>query len=118
MRKHKPSRTAITLLSCILAVPTVPSLIYAQDIWGNPRLLKPYLLAGLALGIAHLILRPLLRMITAPLGCLTFGLSGTAIDMGLIYLAAELVDGYAAPDFLCALLTAMVINVVCSIFAR
>ena len=64
------------------------------------------------LGIAHLILRPLLRIITAPLGCLTFGLSGTAIDVLLIYIADRFVKDFDVPGFMFALLTALLINTV------
>jgi len=118
MKKKRPSRGMIVLLSCLLAVPTVPELISGMEIWSNPVLLKPYLGAGLLLGLAHLLIRPALRLITLPLGCLTFGLSGTAIDVGLIYLAAEFVDGFVIPDFFCALVTALLINAVCGAFAR
>ena len=118
MRKKRLSRSTVTLLSCILAVPTVPSIVYGVDPLSDPQRLKPFLLAGLLLGLAHLLLRPLLRLITAPLGCITFGLSGMVIDVGLIYLAAELVDGFVVPGFLCALLTAMLINAVIAAFAR
>lgn len=118
MRKKRLSRSTVILLTCLLAVPTVPELMYGTDIWGNPNLLKPCLAAGFLLGLAHLLLRPLLRLIAAPIGCLTLGLSGTVIDVGLIYLAAELAEGFARPEFLCALLTALLINVVCAAFAR
>ena len=80
MKKRKISRSTIIFAACLLAVPTVPELMAGMEIWGNPILLKPYLAAGFLLGLAHLLLRPLLRMITLPLGCLTFGLSGAAID--------------------------------------
>ena len=118
MKKNKPSRASVIMLTCALAVPTVPSLIYNRDMIGNFELMKPYLLAGLLLGVIHLVLRPVLRLITAPIGCLTFGLSGMVIDVGLIYLAAEFVDGFMVPNFLCALLTAMLINVICALYAR
>jgi len=118
MKKNRLSRSSVVLLSCLLAAPTVPELIYGMEIFRNPALLKPYLLAGLVLGVVHLLLRPLLRLISAPLGCLTFGLSGLVIDVGLIYLCQRLVEGFVVPDFLCALLTALLINCVCAAFAR
>lgn len=118
MKKNKLSRASVVLLTCILAVPTVQALVYNSNLIGNFEMMKPHLTAGLILGIAHLLLRPVLRLITAPIGCLTFGLSGMVIDVGLIYLAAELVDGFAVPGFLCALLTALLINVICSLYAR
>ena len=118
MRKKRLSRSTVVLLTCLLAVPTVPDLMYGLDVWHSPEMLKPYLAAGLLLGLAHLLLRPLLRLISAPLGCLTLGISGTAIDVGLIYLAAKYAEGFPAPEFLCVLLTAILINGVCGVFAR
>ena len=118
MKKKRSSRSTIVLLSCLLAVPTVPELVSGMEIWSNPALLKPYLGAGLLLGLAHLLIRPVLRLISLPLGCLTFGLSGTVIDVGLIYLAGKFAEGFVIPDFFCALVTALVINCVCAAFAR
>jgi len=77
----------------------------------------PLLATGTVLGLGHLILRPLLRLISAPLGCLTLGLFGMVIDVGLLYGCASLVEGYAVPDLLCALLTAVTINAICAVAA-
>lgn len=118
MKKKRPSRALVVLLTCMLAVPTTPCLMYRRAMSADLALLKPYLLAGLLLGAVHLLIRPLLRLLTAPIGCLTLGLSGVALDVGLIYLAAALVEGFVIPEFLCALLTALLINAVCGIFAR
>ena len=64
-------------------------------------------------------LRPVLRLLSAPLGCLTLGLSGTVIDVGLIYLCASYTQGLGhAPGFLYALLTALSINFVCAVVAK
>ena len=116
--KSKPPRRTLIFLTCLLAVPTMACILYGVPKNAGFETFRPLLIMGAILGLAHLILRPLLRIITAPLGCLTFGLSGMVIDVGLIYLAAEYVDGFAVPDFLCALLTAMLINGVCGVFAR
>ena len=110
----RPSRSIVVMLTCILAAPTVACIMQFISIHNQAdlKLAAPYLIVGAALGVAHLILRPLLRLITAPLGCLTFGLSGTAIDVALIYLSARIVRGFPTPAFLCALLTALLINAV------
>ena len=118
MKKRRLSRSTITLLTCTLAVPTVPQLVYGMELAGNPELLKAYMAAGALLGCLHLLIRPALRLISAPVGCLTFGLSGMVIDVGLIYLAAKIVEGFEVPGFLCAVLTAMLINAVTAAFAR
>ena len=110
-----PPRRTLMFLTCLLAVPTVSYLIYGAPDMSDFAAMKPFLLVGAALGALHLLLRPVLRLITLPLGCLTLGLSGTAIDVGLIYLSARLVRGFPAPEFLCAILTAVLINAVSAI---
>lgn len=119
MRKSsaRPSRSIVVMLTCILAVPTVACIMQFLSIHDQAelKLAVPYFIVGAALGVAHLILRPLLRLITAPLGCLTFGLSGTVIDVGLIYLSARVLPTFQVPSLLYALLTAILINAVCAI---
>lgn len=113
----RPSRSIVVMLTCILAVPTVACIMQFLSIHDQAdlKLAVPYFIVGAALGVAHLILRPLLRLITAPLGCLTFGLSGTVIDVGLIYLSARVLPTFQVPSLLYALLTAILINAVCAI---
>lgn len=102
----------VVLFACVLAVPTVAVIMGELPRTQNWEVYLPCLAAGAVLGAAQLVLRPLLRLITLPLGCLTLGLSGTLIDVGLIYLSAALVDGFAVPSLLYALLTAALVNVV------
>jgi len=112
----------LTFLICVLAVPTCGSLlgelILPADWLTNEAahaLLKPWLGVGTLLGIAHLFIRPILRALSAPLGCLTLGLFGFAIDVGLIYGCAYLVPGFEISGPLYAILTAIVINTICAI---
>ena len=111
MRKRRGG-PFIVLLTCILAVPTVAVLMGVLPRSQNWQLCLPYLTVGAVLGIAHIILRPILRLIALPLGCLTLGLSGTLIDIALIYLSAGFVRGFEVPGILYALLTAVTVNVV------
>ena len=115
----RPSRSFVVMATCILAAPTVACIMQFISIHSQAelKLAVPYLIVGTALGIAHLILRPVLRLITAPLGCLTFGLSGTAIDVGLIYLSARVLPAFQVPSLLYALLTAILINGICAFAA-
>ena len=48
-----------------------------------------------------------------PIGCLTFGLSTFAIDVGLIYGCAYFLDGFAVPKLLDAVLAAILVNAAC-----
>ena len=115
----RPSRGFVVMATCMLAVPTVACIMQFISIRSQRdlELAVPYLIVGAALGLAHLILRPLLRLITAPLGCLTFGLSGTVIDVGLIYLSARVLPAFQVPSLLYALLTAILINGICAFAA-
>ena len=72
-------------------------------------------MTGALLGVAHLVLRPVLRLLSAPLGCLTLGLFGLVIDVGLIYACGSLVEGFTVPGPLYAVLTAVLINVICAV---
>lgn len=102
----------VVLFACILAVPTVAIIMGELPKTRNWEVYLPCIAAGAVLGAAHLILRPLLRLVTLPLGCITLGLSGTLIDVGLIYLSAAFIDGFAVPSLLYALLTALLVNAV------
>lgn len=110
MKKQPGSRWLLILLCCILAVPTVGVLMGLVPRNITPEAVKPPLLVGALLGLAHIVLRPVLRLLFAPLGCLTLGLFGLAIDIGLIYFCASFVEGFYVPSFLYALLTALLIN--------
>ena len=116
-RRRRGGRSGLILLCCVLAVPTVAQVmgIYGPDL--SVEALRPALLVGALLGAAHLILRPVLRLLFAPVGCLTFGLFGLVIDVALIYASAALVEGFVVPGFLYALLTALVINAICAVAA-
>ena len=105
----RPMRYAFVFLCCLLAIPTCVygfGILYARG---------PYLavMAGALLGCAHLLLRPLLRLVTMPIGCLTFGLSAFAIDVGLIYGCAYFLDGFAVPKLMDAVLAAILVNAAC-----
>ena len=119
MRKRRGRRWSIVFLCCTLAVPTVAMMMGVYGAQAPTlRQLSPALATGALLGLAHLILRPVLRLIFAPLGCLTLGLFGLVIDVGLLYACDRLVDGFTVPGLLYALLTAMLINAICAVAGR
>lgn len=111
----------LTFLCCVLAIPTcgmlVGTLTIPEGLAIEPliELLRPWIAVGTLLGLARLILRPVLRLLFAPLGCLTFGLFGFAIDVGLIYACADLVDGFVLPTLLYAVLTAIFVNIISAV---
>lgn len=117
MRKKRGNRWFVILMSCILAVPTVAKLMGFYE--GSPTedQLMAAATAGAMLGVTHIFLRPVLRFIFAPIGCLTLGAFGMVIDVALLYLCDYLVADFAIPGFLYALLTAITVNAICAIAA-
>ena len=117
MRKRHAGRWTIIFLCCTFAVPTVAAMMGLYG--GTPTLEQatPALVTGALLGAAHLVLRPVLRLVFAPLGCLTLGLFGLVIDVALLYFCGHMVRGFAVPGLLYALLTSLLINAVCAVAA-
>lgn len=113
----------LVFFCCVLAVPTVAVMVGDLSIpegltnEAYVELLRPWLAVGVLLGAAHLLLRPILRILSAPLGCLTLGLFGFVIDVALIYGCASLVQGFEISGLLYAVLTAIVINTISALTA-
>lgn len=107
----RQGRTFITFLCCVLAMPTctyiLPGISAAEPVQA--------VTAGVLLGVAYLVLRPVMRLVTLPLGCLTFGLFNLVIDVGLIYLSASFIEGFTVAGFLPALLAAILVNAICAV---
>lgn len=115
MKKRK--KPFLIFLTCVLAVPTCAALTGEWIPSGGADALRPWLAVGVLLGAAHLLLRPVLRLICAPLGCMTLGLFGLVIDVALICGCGALVAGFHASGLLYPLLTAILINAVCAVAA-
>lgn len=111
--KKRPPRYAIIFLTCLMTIPTLYTILYPEMCAGDLKAYIPHFAVGALLGICHLVLRPILRLISAPVGCLTLGLVGTAIDIGLIYLCSAVVKGFQRPAFLFVLLAVLMINFIC-----
>lgn len=107
------NRYAVVFLCCVLAMPTCTHMLsgfYSES-------LRISLFMGALLGMAHLLIRPVLRILTAPIGCLTLGLIQPVIDVALIYACDRAVDGFSVTDPLHALLAVVLINAVTFIAA-
>lgn len=105
-KEAKPSGVAITFLCCVLGVPTCVKIlpgIAASDVAAS-------LQAGILLGAAYLLLRPALKLLTLPIGCLTLGLTNFAIDVGLLYGCAYLIEGFSVENVVAAIGAALLIN--------
>ena len=105
-KEARPGGIAVTFLCCVLGVPTCAKLIpgiAAADVMAG-------LQAGVLLGVAYLLLRPALKLLTLPIGCLTLGLTNFAIDVGLLYGCACLIEGFSVENMIAAVGTAVLIN--------
>ena len=107
------NRYAIVFTCCVLAMPTCVELLPGF----HSESLVISVFAGAVLGLAHLIIRPIIRLLTAPIGCLTLGLIQPVIDMALIYGCTKFVNGFSVTDPIHVLLAVILINAVTFIAA-
>lgn len=113
MSNHKNSMfSSLTFLVPVLAMLLFPQFLEgysATGVWAA-------LIAGVVLGVAYLLLRPLLRLVTLPMGCVTFGLFFFVVDALLIMLCGALVPGFYVAGFGWAVLGAILISLLTSLF--
>lgn len=107
----KQGKTFITFMCCVLSMATLPYLLPGVTA-AEPQ---AAVAAGVILGLAYLVLRPLMRILTLPVGCLTLGIFNFVIDVGLIYLSTHLIDGFMVDGIMSAVLSAVLVNSVCAI---
>jgi putative membrane protein len=74
------------------------------------------LVAALILGLINAILRPLFILLTLPVNILTLGLLTFVIDALLVMLAAAIIDGFEITSFWWALLFALLLSLIGSLF--
>lgn len=110
-KEVKQGKTWITFLCCILSMVTVPYLLEGITVAEPSQAVA----AGTLLGLAYLLLRPILRLLTLPVGCLTLGLFNLVIDVLLIYGCSSLIDGFYVATVIDALLAAILVNSMCGI---
>ena len=111
MRRN--NRYAIVFQCCVLAMPTCVEMLDGF----SSESIRISLFMGALLGAAHLLPRPVIRVLAAPIGCLTLGLIQPVIDIFLIYSCDRLVDGFSVTDPLHALLAVFMINAITFIAA-
>lgn len=70
------------------------------------------LVAGGAMALAYLLIRPVARVLTKPLGCITFGLIGMIVDTALVMACTYFLPQYlVVASVVYAAGTALLINV-------
>ena len=108
---RKGSRAAIVFACCVLAMPTC---VYLLNGFHTDTMLTAVVM-GVVLGVVHLAVRPIVRLLSAPIGCMTLGFINPLLDVVLIYACAQIVEGFEVTNPLHALLAAILINVLCFI---
>ena len=104
----------LTFLACMLAMPAAVALL--PGIVAETS--QQAVFAGALLGFAHILLRPVLRFVSAPIGCLTLGLFGFVIDVALIYACTYFVEGFAIVSWTHAVIAAVLVNTLCAFAGR
>lgn len=69
---------------------------------------------ALVLGILNAILKPILVILTLPIGILTLGLFTLVINAAIVLLVAAIVPGFSVASFWWALLFGLVLSIVSS----
>ena len=110
-KEVKQGKTFVTFMCCVLSMATLPYLLPGVTA-AEPQ---AAVAAGVLLGLAYLVIRPVMRILTLPIGCLTLGLFNLAIDVALIYFSGELIDGFAVAGIVDAVLSAVLVNSACAI---
>ena len=110
-REVRQGRTFATFLCCVLAMATLPYLL--PGVTADSA--EAAITAGVLLGLGYLLARPLLRILTLPVGCLTLGLFNLAIDVGLVWACGQLIDGFYVAGIMDAVLSAVLVNSVCAV---
>jgi putative membrane protein len=78
--------------------------------------LGPALVAVLILGLLNITLRPILKLLSMPITCLTFGLFSLVINGVVFSVAANLVKGFTVGGFWNAFILAVLYSLLSSFF--
>ena len=91
-------------------------LLVSQFLWGfHVTGLVAALIAALVIGLVNGTIGALLKLLTFPIGCVTFGLFNLVINALMLWLASKLVDGFRIDGFIPALIGAVLLSLVNSL---
>ena len=105
------NRKWLAFLSCVFSVPLCATML--PGVSAQP--LSAAVLAGALLGVLYLLVRPILRILTFPIGCVTLGLSGFLLEVGLIMALTQVVPVFYVAGLPWAALCALLVNGICLI---
>lgn len=100
-------KNIMRLISCGIAL-WLTTLIFKDSTFGTFYNLAA---ASAVLWLVNFTLRPILKILTLPIGCITLGLSGVVINALMVYLSVMLIPGIEfngfGPYFVAAILTSL-----------
>ncbi len=76
------------------------------------------LIAAVVLGILNAVIRPLLLLLTLPVNVLTLGLFTLVVNAVVVLLATRLVPGFQVDGWLAAIIFAIILSIINTIFAK
>jgi putative membrane protein len=100
-------RLVISTLAVLVASKVIPGIVV--DSIGTAAVV------AIVLGILNTFLRPILQILALPITIITLGLFYFVINVLMVYLAANLVDGFHVSGFIAALFFSLVVSVVSGI---
>lgn len=81
-----------------------------------------WFIAVLVMGLVNALIRPLARLLTAPLNCLTFGIIGVLVNAVMFWLIPVIMNGLGMPVFqvtaLGALLGSLLVGLVGGLLSK
>lgn len=108
------TKSVIKLISCGLALWLATLIFPAHASYDSvPALLG----AAVLLWLINLTVRPLLKLLTIPIGCLTLGLSFLFIDTLMVWIVSELIPGVEISGFFVMLAVSMLISLIGSVLS-
>lgn len=104
---------ALALAANAAAVIGVATVLPNQVSFGS---VTSVILFALIVGVLNALLRPIVWVLTAPIGCITLGLFGIVINGFMFWLAAKISPQWVDATFLGATITALVAGLLNSLF--
>ena len=95
------------LLACGLALWLATLIFPGKAGFESPEYLVA---AGALLWIIDLTVKPLLKILSIPIGCITLGLSNLLINTGAVWLAVEIIPGIHIDGFWILLFTSLFVS--------
>jgi putative membrane protein len=100
-------RLVISTLAILVAANIIPGITVDG--------ISTAVIVAIVLGILNTFLKPILQILALPITIVTLGLFYFVVNVLIIYLVANLVDGFGVSGFFAALLFSFVVSVVSGI---